>query len=47
MLSLTNGSVVVVDLQGNVVVPVAHMPAMNSPDAPWDPTNPGRFLLYE
>src|SRR6266699_5035216 len=32
MLSLTNGSVLIVDLQGNVVVPIAKMPAMNSSD---------------
>jgi len=47
MLSLTNGSVVVVDLQGNVVVPVANMPAMNSPDAPWDPTNSAVFYFTQ
>ena len=47
MLSLTNGSVVVVDLHGNVVVPIANMPAMNSPDAPWDPTNPADFYFTQ
>ncbi len=47
MLSLTNGSVVIVDLQGNVVVPLAKMPAMNSPDAPWDPSNPAAFYFTQ
>jgi len=47
MLSLSNGSVVVVDLQGNVVVPIANMPAMNSPDTPWDPSNPAVFYFTQ
>src|SRR5207245_10392584 len=27
--------------------PVAHMLAMNSPDAPWDPTNPAVFYFTQ
>jgi hypothetical protein len=45
MLSLTNGSPIIVDLHGNVVVPLAHMPRMNSPDTPWDPSNPAVFYF--
>ena len=45
MLSLDNGSGVIVDLQGSVIVPIANMPATNSPDAPWDPTKPAVFYF--
>ena len=45
MLLTSDGWLTIVDIQGNVVVPVANMPAMNSPDAPWDPTNPAVFYF--
>src|SRR6266566_3289976 len=35
------------EFQGNVVVPIAKMPAMNSSDAPWDPTNPVAFYFTQ
>ena len=45
MLFLDNGSAVIVDTQGNVVVPIANMPAMNTQNDPWDPTNPAVFYF--
>jgi len=45
MLLLDNGSVVIVDIQGNVVVPVDNMPDMNTVNAPWDPSNPVVFYF--
>lgn len=45
MLLLDNGSAVIVDIQGNVVVPVDNMPNMNTVNAPWDPSNPVVFYF--
>ena len=47
MLSLTNGSALIVDLNGHVAVPVAQMPSTNSADIPWDPTNPAVFYFTQ
>jgi len=45
MLSLTNGSEVIVDLHGSVIVAAAQIPPTNSPDTPWDATNPAVFYF--
>jgi hypothetical protein len=47
MLSLTNGSEVIVDLHGSVIVAAAQIPPTNSPDTPWDPTNPAVFYFTQ
>jgi hypothetical protein len=43
MLFLDNGSPVIVDPTGNVVVSVNNMPASNTNNYPWDPFNPAVF----
>ena len=45
MLLTSDGWLTIVDVRGNVVVPITNMPAMNSPDFPWDPVNPTVFYF--
>ena len=43
MINLENGAKEIVDLAGNIVVPVANMPSTNSQQVPWDISIATRF----
>jgi Abnormal spindle-like microcephaly-assoc'd, ASPM-SPD-2-Hydin/Transmembrane protein 131-like N-terminal len=43
MLFLDDGSPAIIDTSGNVVVSVSNMPAANTNNYPWDPSNPAVF----
>jgi hypothetical protein len=43
MLFLDNGGKVIVDLHGNVIVPLGNMPSSNTSVYLWDPANPAVF----
>jgi hypothetical protein len=45
MLLLDDASTLIVDTQGNVVVPIDSMPATNTNDTPWDPHDPAVFYF--